>query len=120
MPRTVSFKVSKRGGDPVEVSKAMPENLDDKLWDDVVSGDTQEQINDLAVQNWIIKCQAGARNRIEAGPEAVQRFVDGYVYGARGGGSTAPTVSQKEAKAQKFTAEQLAFLRQAGMAVEAA
>lgn len=118
MPRTVTFKVSKRGQDPIEVSRELPESLDDDLWNEIVAA-PEEDINELALQNWIVKCQSGARQRLESGPEAVQAYVNGYQYGARAGGFTAPTVSADEAKKQKFSKEQLEFLRKAGVAVEA-
>lgn len=111
-----TFKVSKRGIDPIECSADLPENLNDPLWEGIVSN-PDEDINDLALQAWVVKCQAGARNHLEKGAEAVQRFVDGYTYGARSGGFSAPSISTEDAAAHGFTAEQLAFLRNAGMAV---
>ena len=110
-----NFKVSKAGFDKVDVSADLPENLSDPLWSEVVSN-PDEDINDLALQQLIVKMQAGARAHLEGGVEAVQRFVDGYKYGARGGGFV-PSISAEGAAAQGFTEEQLAFLRQAGMAV---
>lgn len=111
-----TFKVSKRGMEAVECSADLPENLNDPLWENIVSN-PDEDINDLALQSWVVKCQAGARNHLEKGAEAVQRFVDQYTYGARGGGFSAPSISAEDANQQGFTPEQLAFLRQAGMAV---
>lgn len=110
-----SFKVSKRGVDPIEVSIDLPENLNDPLWNGIVSN-PDEDINDLALQQFVVKAQAGARNLLDRGAEAVQRFVDGYKYGARSGGFT-PTISTEDAAAHGFTEEQLAFLRAAGMGV---
>lgn len=111
-----TFKVSKRNTDPIEVARDLPENLNDPLWNEIVS-DPDSDINDLALQAWVVKCQAGARNHLDKGPDAVQRFVDGYKYGARTGGFAAPSMSQEDAQAHGFTEEQLAFLRQSGMQV---
>lgn len=111
-----TFKVSKRGVDPIEVRKDLPENLADPLWADVVD-DPDSDINDLALQALVVKCQAGARNHLDKGLDAVQRFVDGYKYGARSGGFIAPSISAEDAEAHGFSAEQLAFLRSAGMAI---
>lgn len=111
-----TFKVSKRGMDAVECSADLPENLNDPLWENIVSN-PDEDINDLALQSWVVKCQAGARNHLEKGAEAVQRFVDGYTYGARSGGFSAPSIDASEAQQQGFTAEQLAYLKNAGMVV---
>lgn len=111
-----SFKVSKRGVEAIEVSIDLPENLNDPLWNGIVSN-PDEDINDLALQQFVVKAQAGARNHLDRGAEAVQRFVDGYKYGARSGGGFTPTISTDDVTAHGFTDEQLAFLRAAGMGV---
>ncbi len=113
---THAFKVSKKDSPTIEVSRELPENLDDPLWDGICV--SRDGIHELALQAWIVKCQAGARNRIEAGEGAVAAYVQGYQYGARSGGFVAPSVSTADAKSQKFSADQLAFLRAAGMNVE--
>lgn len=115
--KTITFKVSKKGHDPLEVSASFPENLSDEGWSEVVS-EPDEDIHNLAEQAWIVKCQAGARSRLEAGPEAVQAYVNGYKFGARSGGFQAPSLSAADAKAAKFSKEQLALLAKAGMRVE--
>ncbi len=115
---TATFNVSKRGGESVEVSKEVPDNLEDPRWGNIVMK-PEEDIHELALQALIVKCQAGARARLDQGDAAVQAYVDGYKYGARSGGFAAPTVSASEAQDQAFTEEQLAFLRAAGMRVEA-
>lgn len=117
MAKQITFKVSKKGFDAIEVTREVPENLDDKAWDDMVS-EPDSDIHDLALQAWTVKCQAGARARLENGPEAVQQYVDQYKFGARTGGFSAPTISAGEAKKQKFSAEQLEYLRKAGMKIE--
>lgn len=111
-----TFSVSKRGAEAIECSRELPENLDDKLWDEIVS--EKADISDLALQAWLVKCQAGARSRMEHGEKAVRDYAAAYVYGARSGGGVArPVIGADEAKSQKFTASQLEFLRNAGVAV---
>ncbi len=115
---TATFNVSKRGGDSTEVSKEVPDNLEDPRWGDIVMK-PEEDIHELALQALIVKCQAGARARLDQGEAAVQAYVDAYKYGARSGGFTAPSVSAEAAAEQAFTPDQLAFLKAAGMRVEA-
>lgn len=117
MGYTGTFKVSKKDTPPVEVTRELPENLDDPLWDKIVS--EKKDIHDLALQAWIVKAQAGARNRLEQGEAAVQAYINAYVYGARTGGFAAPTISADEAEAHGFTDEQLAFLAASGMQIGA-
>jgi hypothetical protein len=117
MSKTITFSVSKSGQEPVEVSREFPENLEDPKWADVVS-DAAEDIQNLAEQAWVVKCQAGARNHLEAGPDAVQQYVDSYKFGARAGGFRAPTMSQADVKKAKFSPEQLEIMRKAGMRFE--
>ncbi|KKM21676.1 hypothetical protein LCGC14_1633060 [marine sediment metagenome] len=111
---TATFKVSKKDGLSVEVAKELPDNLDDPRWADVVLNPS-EDIHDLAIQALTVKCQAGARARLEQGEAAVQAYVEAYKYGARTGGFAAPVISGEDADAQGFTEEQLDFLRAAGM-----
>lgn len=113
---THAFKVSTKDSPTVEVSRELPENLDDPLWDSITI--SKDGIHELALQAWIVKAQAGARNRLEAGEGAVRQYISGYQYGARGGGYSAPIVSTDDAKAQKFSPAQLKFLAAAGMNVE--
>ena len=115
---TATFNVSKRGGDSVEVSKEVPDNLEDPRWGNIVMK-PEEDVHELALQALIVKCQAGARARLEQGEAAVQAYVDAYKYGARSGGFVSPSLSAEEASEQAFTEEQLAFLRSAGMRAEA-
>ncbi len=115
---TATFNVSKRGGESVEVSKEVPDNLEDPRWGNIVMK-PEEDIHELALQALIVKCQAGARARLDQGEAAVQSYVDNYKYGARSGGFISPAVTAAEASEQAFTDEQLAFLRAAGMRVEA-
>lgn len=116
MAKMETFTISSSGKDKVEVNKLLPENLDDPQWDEIVSD--RDDINDLALGAWKVRCQAGARQRLDAGPEAVQQYVDGYVFGARSPGF-APSVSAADAKKQNFSDEQLAFLKAAGVKIEA-
>jgi hypothetical protein len=119
MAKKTTFTVSKKGHDPVEVSWDAPESLSDERWNEVVS-EPDSDINNLAVQALIVKTQAGARNHLENGQEAVQRYVDGYKFGARSGGFVAPSISAADAKKAKFSPEQMELLRKAGMKIEAA
>jgi hypothetical protein len=116
MAKQSTFKVSKRGVEPVEVTFNEPENLTDGRWEEL--GVTEEQINDLAIQSLVIKIQAGARNRLDDGK--VQEFVDNYKYGQRttGGGRKAVTLSAEAVKQAKFSPAQLEALRAAGVNVE--
>lgn len=118
MPKRTTFTVSKKGHDPVEVGWDAPESLNDERWVEIVS-DPETDINNLAVQALIVKTQAGARNHLENGAEAVQRYVDGYKFGARSGGFVAPSLSAADTKKAKFSPEQLELLRKAGMKIEA-
>ena len=115
---TATFNVSKRGGDAVEVSKEVPDNIDDPRWGNIVMN-PGEDVHELALQALIVKCQAGARARLEQGEAAVQAYVDQYKYGARAGGFVAPSISSEDAAEQAFSPEQIAYLRAAGMRVEA-
>lgn len=114
-----TFKVSTKDGPTFEVTKDLPDNLDDPRWNEVVMNPA-EDIHELALQALRVKCQAGARSRIEQGEGAVQAYVDSYKFGARTGGYTAPSISAEDAGAQGFSEEQLAFLKAAGMNTSAA
>lgn len=122
MAKQETFKVSKRGVEPTEVTFDQPESLDDPRWNELVS-DPKKDINELAVQNLIIKIQSGARARLDDGAEEVQKYVNEYKYGARqagGGGSRAKKVSlaSDQVKKAKFSEAQLAVLRAAGVSFE--
>jgi hypothetical protein len=117
MPTRTTFTVSKKGHDPVEVGWDAPESLNDERWNQIVS-DPDTDINNLAVQALIVKAQAGARNHLESGPEAVQAYIEGYKFGARSGGFRAPTMSAADVKKAKFSPEQLEMMRKAGMKFE--
>lgn len=117
MAATRTFSVSKKGGPSMEGSWSAPESVDDPRWDEVVSN-PEEDINELAVQNLIIKIQGGARNRLDQGEEAVQAYIDAYVYGQRTSIATRkPSLSDEQVSDLAFTPEQLAALRAAGMQV---
>lgn len=111
---TSTFKVSKTGVEAIEVSREVPDNLDDPRWADLVV-DPSTDIHDLALQAVIVKCQAGARARLDNGVEAVQAYVEAYKFGARTGGVSTPKISSADAKEQAFSDDQLEFLRKAGM-----
>jgi len=120
MPRDVTFSVSKKGAEKMEVRWSAPESLDDPRWNDVVSNPATD-INSAAVRNIIISIQSAARSRMDSGPEAVQAFVDQFKTGVRqpGGSRSRPTLSAAASKDLKFTPAQLAALAESGMNVEA-
>jgi hypothetical protein len=118
MPKPTTFKVSRKGVEPVTVNFNEPESLTDSRWEEL--GVSEEQRNDLAVQSLVIKIQAGGRNHLDSGADAVQKFVDGYKYNQRtggGGGSRKVTLSADVVKKAAFSPEQLEALRAAGITV---
>lgn len=120
MPKEVTFTVSKKGGPSVEVNFMEPENLEDPRWKDIVSN-PDEDINTLAVAALRVRLQAGARDELEDGEAAVQAYVNEYVYktgGTRAGARPKPKLSKDAAKKGKFSAAQLAMLKEAGFAIE--
>jgi hypothetical protein len=120
MAKQTTFKVSKRGVVPIEVTFNAPENLSDPRWSEVVSK-PDEDVNELAVQNLIIKIQSGARARLDNGAADVQKFVDEYKYGARTGGAVGAkkvTLATEQVKQAKFSKAQLEMLRAAGVQIE--
>lgn len=119
MAKDTTFKVSKQGIEPIEVNFAAPESLDDPRWNELVSNPSE--INDLAVQNLVIKIQSGARSRLTEGAEAVQNYVNNYKYGARqstGTRKSAVKLTTADTKQAKFSKEQLEMLRAAGVQIE--
>ena len=120
MPKKVAFTVSKRDGPSVEVSFMEPENLTDERWKAIVSN-PDEDINTLAVAALRVRLQAGARDELEDGEAAVQKYVDSYVYksgGTRAAAKPGAKLSKEAAKKGKFSAAQLAMLKEAGFAIE--
>jgi hypothetical protein len=115
-----SFKVSKKNIEAVEVTRELPETLDDPAWAEIVSKHP-EDVHDLALQSWVIKAQAAARGRLEEGNSAqentaeAQDAVGSYVFGARTGGFTRPKISKSEAKSLGFTKAQLSALAALGV-----
>lgn len=120
MAKDVTFSVSKKGAEAVEVRWSAPESLEDPRWTEVVS-DPSTDINSAAVRNLIISIQSGARSRMDQGAEAVQAFVNGFKTGVRqpGASRARPTLSAAASKELKFTPAQLAALAESGMNVEA-
>lgn len=116
MAKQITFSVSKRNGPETTCTFDAPENLEDPRWQQVVSNPA-EDINELAVQNLVIKIQAGARNKLEEeGAEAAQAYVNQYQYGNRsGGGFKRPTIAAGQAKELRFTKAQIEALRAAGV-----
>jgi len=119
MAKQVTFSVSKTGKEPIEVTFLAPESLTDPRWKEVVSN-PDEDINELALQNLVIKIQSGARQRLDQGKAAVQAYVDAYKYGARqaGLGSRPVVISTEQVKRVRFSPEQIAALKAAGVVFE--
>lgn len=122
MSKQTSFNISKKGYPTFEVSVELPENLEDSRWSEIVS-DHPGDVHELALRAWIVQCQANARNRLdentseEENAATLQSAAAGYVYGARGGGFSRPTLAADKVKELKFSEEQLAQLRALGVKV---
>lgn len=117
MAKQVTFKVSKpSAGLKTECVWMQPESVEDPRWNEIAVNPS-EDINELAVQNMIIKIQSGARDALEeGGAEAAQKYVDEYKYGARtGGGFRRPTVEAGKARDLNFTPEQIEALKAIGV-----
>lgn len=117
MAKQVTFEVSKpSAGLKTECVWDAPENVSDPRWGEVVTN-PEEDVNELAVQNLIIKIQSGARKELEEnGADAAQAYVNNYKYGARvGGGFKRPVVTASAAKQLAFTPEQIEALKAAGV-----
>lgn len=117
MAKSETFKVSKKGIEGVVCTFNAPENLEDPAWSELVS-DVNTDIHNLALQALVVRMQAAGRAHIEQGQEAVQAAVDRYKFGARAGGFRAPTLEKKSVKSLKFTEDQIAALRAAGVMIE--
>lgn len=116
MAKQTTFKVSKTGVEPISVKFDEPENIKDPRWAEL--GIDESGINELAVQNLVIKIQGVARTKLDEGAKAVQEAVDGYKYGQRSGGGTRKVVLSSEVvQKAAFTAEQLEALRAAGVTI---
>lgn len=123
MAKSDTFKVSRKGHEGVTVTvERKPETVEEFVSLGLVQ--KEEDVVDLAYQNWVIKVQAGARNRLDDGAEAVQKYVAEYTFGARtgggGGGSRRQPVklAADQAKTLKFSKAQLDALRAAGVQIE--
>lgn len=116
MAQRRTFKVSKRGQEGVEVTFNAPENLSDPRWDELV-GNKEEDVSNLALQSLIINIQSGARQRLAGGLEKVQEFVDSYKLGQRIGGLGRVVMAADEVAKLKFTPEQIAAMKAAGMQI---
>jgi hypothetical protein len=120
MAKQITFAVSKpSAGLKTECTWDAPESVNDPRWAEVVSN-AEEDINELAVQNLVIKMQSGARNELEEnGAEAAQRYVNEYKYRAGGGGGfKRVAVGAQQVKELRFTEAQIAALRAAGVKFE--
>lgn len=119
MAKNDTFKVSKRGMEGVEIEYPFPESLDDPRWDEIVN-ENPADINELAVSAFRVRLQGAIRPLLEEGAEAVQAGAGEYVYGRR-----TPSKRRSRARVSKdaieeggFSEEQLALLRNAGVAIE--
>lgn len=100
-------------GQKVTLSIKRPTTLEDKAWEDLVTGPTDDRINDLAFQNWVIKAQSSIRKARDKA-EAEARLAR-YRYGVGGAGAVA--LSEDEIEQGEFNEDQLAILRAAGVKV---
>lgn len=121
MAKQDTFKVSSKKHEGFTITTdRKPENIDEFLSLNLVS--KEDDVVDLAWQNWVIKAQARGRGQLEKGQEAVQKAIDEYTYGARGAGTSTrtvkPKVSKDQAKDLRFTKVQIEALRAAGVAFE--
>jgi hypothetical protein len=117
-----SFTVSAKGKTGVVATWSKPDSLSDKAWNERIDGDHSETVtvtcskavakavNDLAIQQWVIKAQGAARSELDKvnAKAAVQAKVSGYRYGARGTSSPAVVIDAKAAKLTKAQCELLA------------
>ena len=117
MAPTESFSISKRGAEPIEVTRDLPQSVDDPIWAECVSN-VEEDINTLARQALVVKMQAAGRQHIDQGEDAVQTAVSGYKFGARSGGFRRPSISGSTAAELQFSPEQLAALQAAGVQID--
>ena len=121
MPKQSTFKISQKGVQPVTVTFNEPENIPVEAWKQYIpGGDVEAGINELAVQNLVIKMQAGGRRVIGDGQAAAQTAINEYKYGQRTAGTRMPAakLSAESVKKGKFSAEQLAMLKAAGVNIE--
>lgn len=114
-----SFTVNVAKGTGVSVTWDKPDSLADVTWEQRVSGEHGEKvtvtmskdvaraINDLAIQQLVIKIQGSARSALPQGRAAVQGKVNAYKYGARGSSTPPPTVDAKAAGLSKAQCELL-------------
>lgn len=122
MAKSDTFKVSKKGNPGITISHdRKPETVEEFVSLGLVQ--KEEDVVDLAYQNWVIKVQAGARNRLDEGADAVQKYVNEYTFGARTGGGTgtkrsAVKLASDQVKTLKFSKAQLDALRAAGVKIE--
>lgn len=121
MAKQDTFKVSSKKHEGFTVTTdRKPETLDEFLSLGLVS--KEDDVIDLAWQNWVIKAQARGRALLDKGQEEVQKAINDYTYGARGAGTSTrtvkPKVSKDQAKELRFTKAQIDALRAAGVAFE--
>lgn len=120
MAKQDTFKVSSKSHPEgvVVTNERVPETLEEFETLGLVKEYPQGVIT-LAYQNWVIKAQGGARQRLPD-PDAVQEFVDNYTFGERIsiGVAKKPTLKAEAVREFKFTKAQLEALAAAGMNIE--
>lgn len=125
MSKMDTFTVSKKDAPGVVANWLRPDSLSDPEWEKRISGDHGEKItvkvskavaealNDLGIQQFVIKAQGAARAGLP-NKATVQEKVNRYQYGARGTSSPSAVVDAKEAG---FTLAQCVALEAAGVTV---
>jgi hypothetical protein len=113
MATQTTFTVKSKDHSGFVVDFNAPDSFDDPRWSEIVAGDTKAAIHELALQQFIVKCQGAARGKLSAGKAAVQAAATNYKYGARGG-SSKPTIDAGELK---LSAAQIAALEASGCVV---
>lgn len=125
MAKNDTFTVSKKDAPGVVATWLRPDSLADAEWEKRIAGDHGEKITvkvskavaeaivDLAVQQFVVKCQGAARTGLP-NKAAVQERVNKYQYGARGGSAPSAVVDAKEAG---FSLAQCVALEAAGVTV---
>lgn len=109
MAKNDTFTVAQKGNSGHVVTWLRPDGVDDAEWQKRIAGDHSETVtlkvskavaaalNDLAVQQFVIKAQGAARSELNNGKAAVQAKVNRYQYGARGTSLPSPVFDAKEA-----------------------
>lgn len=109
-----AFKVRKnKDTGAVEFQAELPKTLENQMLIEDRFG-TVERMIDRANSQWIVDVAVGARKRLP-NVEDAQKYVNSFCDNGTRDGFVRPKIDLKDAKAQGFSEEQLAFLTQKGM-----